>query len=752
MNDVTNATIAFLQAWAPNELWVLSAIDPAKIGAIETKTFDKNSVQTAAAWIEHWNNKRNLYFSVNQPAGPVTTKIKKNEIVSMVALHVDIDPEPPPEGTKDAAIVAHYEAQQEKILAALQAFHPQPTVILFSGGGYQAFWKFREAVEVSDYGADVLESYNKKLSADLGLKSDPCFNIDRIMRLPFTMNLPTAKKLKKGRVPVLSGLVEADWELLYSLHDFQPLPKEQPKASKPQGDGETPKYAEREVKDWCLRLIEHGPDKEGKYHFDGDRSKAVWAVCCELVRCGWTDERIIETISSDKNAISEHVRAQSSPAKYAQRQAQRARETAGSEFELGYKGNRSFILQTFRNIMLAFDKMDVKLSYDEFKMRNMVEGPDHAPLRPVDDAAVIDIYATMSLMWNFDITKEKLWAAVDYVARKNPYHPVRQYLDSLQWDGIKRLDTWLVDLTGAKDTPYVRAVGAITLMAAVRRVRQPGCKFDEMLVLISPQGAEKSTLLSSMAVRNEWFTDELVLNGKNREVVEIMSGKWIVEAAELTGIKQVEHVKAVLARGVDRARKAYAHEVADYPRQCIIIGTTNSDTFLHDTTGNRRFWPVKVVRINTSEYMTIRDQLWAEAAAREAAGESIRLPEALWGDAEIEQERHTHDEPWLDTIGNALAPYEMGKITAPMLFKLVDVPVDRQTGNQGNVIAKIMAQLGWKRTQRRVDGSRSRFYYLGDDIDFRLLPTIVVTRNRDNGEIEVTTVETYQHHDQHIPL
>lgn len=701
-------------------------------------------MQAAAAWIMHWNGTRNLYFSVNQPDKPLTTKATKNQIVQMAALHLDIDPPPPAPGVSPEE---HYEKTQAEILDRLGKFKPQPTVVIFSGGGYQAFWKFLEPIEVADHGADVLEAYNKKLIADLG-GDRSSFNLDRIMRLPFTMNLPTAKKREKGRVAVLSGVVEADWELLYSLSDFKPLKEKKEKAAKGAESG-----VKKEPPDWCRRLIDHGLDKEGKYHFDGDRSKAVWAVCCELVRCGRTDEEIAEIILDEKNSISEHVRAQAQPGKYAFRQAKRARETVGSSFDIGYRGKHPYIIQSVRNVLLAFDKMGVTLSYDEFKQRSMIEGPEHAPLRPIDDAAINDVFAHMGLAWGFDITKEKLWTVVDYAARKNPYHPVRQYLDGLLWDGVRRLDTWLIDHAQADDTPFIRAVSAIFLMAAVRRVRQPGVKFDEMLVLVSPQGNEKSSLLAMLATQREWFTDELVLSGKNREMVEILSGKWIVEAAELTGIRQVEHVKAVLSRSTDRARKAYAREVGDYPRQCVIAGTTNSEGFLSDPTGNRRFWIVRVRTIDLVKLQGVVDQIWAEAAAREAAGESIRLPKELWEAAEIEQERHTLDEPWLDAIADALAPYEMAKIKPAMLFRIVDVPVDRQTGNMGNVMAKIMSQLGWKRTQRRMDGAITRFYYKGEDADLRIMPTITVVRNRDTGDIEVSAVDAYHtHDDSYAPL
>ena len=135
------------------------------------------------------------------------------------------------------------------------------------------------------------------------------------------------------------------------------------------------------------------------------------------------------------------------------------------------------------------------------------------------------------------------------------------------------------------------AVGALILIAAVRRIRQPGCKFDEMLVLESPQGTDKSQALRVLAINNDWFSDYLPLNAKPQLVIEMLHGRWIVEAGELTGLKKadIEHLKAFLSRQIDRSRMAFGRLLKEYPRQCVIFGSTNLTEYLRDTTGNRRF-------------------------------------------------------------------------------------------------------------------------------------------------------------------
>ena len=252
---------------------------------------------------------------------------------------------------------------------------------------------------------------------------------------------------------------------------------------------------------------------------------------------------------------------------------------------------------------------------------------------------------------------------------------MRDYLDSLPWDGIKRIDRWLTIYAQAEDNEYTRAVGALMLVAAVRRVRQPGCKFDEMVVLEDPeQGTDKSTALAVLAVKEEWFSDDLPLNLEGKRVIEALRGRWIVEAAELSGMRRtdIEHVKALLSRQRDRGRLAYDRIVSEIPRQNIVVGTTNSSEYLRDTSGNRRFWPVKSKRFDIAALKRDRDQLWAEAAAREATRASIRLPPELWKLAAEEQAQRLTDDPYLDTLQHALGDMK-GKISSEAIWVILDV-------------------------------------------------------------------------------
>lgn len=218
-------------------------------------------------------------------------------------------------------------------------------------------------------------------------------------------------------------------------------------------------------------------------------------------------------------------------------------------------------------------------------------------------------------------------------ASARAFHPVRDYFENLlPWDGVERLDTLLVDTLGADDTDYVRAVTRKTFVAAHRRTFQPGCKFDHVLTLVGPQGVGKSTIFARMA--GQWFSDSLTITDmKDKTGAEKLLGNLIVELSELAGMRkaEAEPVKGFISRTEDKFRPAYGRVVQTFPRQCIIVGSTNADEgFLRDTTGNRRWWPVQVTgqgwlgKPHDLDQHTI-DQLWAEARHRDLAGEDLFL-------------------------------------------------------------------------------------------------------------------------------
>jgi len=227
------------------------------------------------------------------------------------------------------------------------------------------------------------------------------------------------------------------------------------------------------------------------------------------------------------------------------------------------------------------------------------------------------------------------------------HHPVKEYLNSLTWDGVERLDTLLVDYLGAEDTPYVRAVTRKTLVAAVARIFRPGIKFDSILVIVGDQGIGKSSLFAKLG--REWFSDSLSISDmKDKTAPEKLQGYWLLEISELNGIKKVdvEVVKSFITRTDDKFRQAYGTSVESHPRSCVIVGTTNSDSgFLRDVTGNRRFWPVSVTGQGKWRPWQLEDvdQVWAEAIFRYKQGEQLFLT------GEVAQEAYTKQRDAMET-------------------------------------------------------------------------------------------------------
>lgn len=246
--------------------------------------------------------------------------------------------------------------------------------------------------------------------------------------------------------------------------------------------------------------------------------------------------------------------------------------------------------------------------------------------------------------------KQKLEDETLNCAKRHLFHEVRDYLNTLTWDGTPRIDTLFIDFLGAEDTPFSRAATRKMLIAGVGRVMSPGLKFDNMVVLEGPQGIGKSFLLKKLG--KKWFSDTLDGIG-SKESYEQLRGVWIIEVGELSAMKNkdIEPVKQFISKQADIYRVAYGKRVTEFPRQCIFIGTTNESTFLRDQTGNRRFWPIRCAVTKptrspwdegTDAYI---DQVWAEAKSAFEAGEDVWIGREMEQEAAEVQKVHTEESP-----------------------------------------------------------------------------------------------------------
>jgi len=751
----TDAALAFLERWRSGGPWVLTAIPPDR-RSIATATFSGETLSAARRWLNDHNGLRNLYFHVNPATRALTKKAEREDIAALAWLHVDIDP-------RAGEDIESERARALGLLTTnLPVGVPPPTAIVFSGGGYQGFWRLVTPLPIE---GDLERAEDAKLwnlALERAFGADKCHNVDRIMRLPGTINLPDAGKLKKGRVPTLATLVEFFDERCYPLDTFKkaaplaipapgqaiPLPNRsavESRESAPPVTDLAAFQAQFAIHDRVMRIIALGNDRALSGAKDDDDSRSSWMLdaVCQLVRHGVPDGVIHAIITDPNHGVSDHVLDQGSPIRYAWSQIRRAHmfvsrdprpppcappADCGSpalppveDFERGDRGSPK---ATQHNIRVALRRMNVRLAYDEFAGRAVVEGlPALGPR--LDDDAMTRLWLEIERQFGFLPGREYFWKVVSDEARRASFHPVRDYLAEVKWDGTHRIDRWTYTYLRAADSEYTRAVGRLLLVAAVRRVRRPGCQFDEMPVLESPQqGLNKSSALRVLAVRDEWFGDDLPLGCEGRVVVEQTRGKWIIEASELKGLrgKRAEQLKAFLSRRFDTARMSYGRLPADYPRHFIPIGTTNEEHYLHDPTGNRRIWPVRIGKIDLAALLRDRDQLWAEAAAAEAEGESIRLDEKLWAAAGHEQSERMEQDPWDDLLADIEAErikrVENGNervfervTTSALLTRYLGKPTGQQTPEDCSRLAACMKRLGWGKSKLvRVEGKPQRGY------------------------------------------
>ncbi len=376
---------------------------------------------------------------------------------------------------------------------------------------------------------------------------------------------------------------------------------------------------------------------------------------------------------------------------------------------------------TVANARAALAKLPVTLVHDVFKSRIMVKADFLGCYQgQLSDNAILALRHKCRVVFGHEPSDKTMRDAAHQIAIQNHYNPVSSYLAEAQknWDGQPRIGTWLLEYMGAEDTPLNRAIGQIILVAAVRRVREPGTKFDQVIVFESPEGFGKSTAMSILAGDPSYFCDQSIFGLSQKDQQELLAGIWIYECADLSGLGKadVDKVKAFCSRTSDKARPAYGHYLVDQPRTCVFFGTTNNSQYLQSQTGNRRFWPVKVGRIANDKLKADREQLWGEAAKLEACRTSIELPEALWNSAATEQEKRRVVDDWEDLLadlqgGIAQTPdgWEERILSRSVADHLkVNPAIMRGYGRRAKTV---MTKLGWTHTEgHRVGGERGSGY------------------------------------------
>lgn len=328
------------------------------------------------------------------------------------------------------------------------------------------------------------------------------------------------------------------------------------------------------------------------------------------------------------------------------------------------------------------------------------------------------------------ISRQALMEAMETVAYENPWHPIQDWLRGLEWDGTSRIDKWLIHVVG--ETPesiepslkeYLTLVGRYWLIGMVKRVMEPGCKFDYCPVLEGPGGLRKSTMVETLAT-GPWYSDTPFEIGKGKESQEQVQGIWAYEMGELSqmGKSEITAIKAFITAKVDRYRPAYGRVIEEHPRQCVLVGTTNESTYLRDRTGNRRFWPIPVRQIIKVDWLERwRGQLFAEAMALYLAGEScipsradeerlfVPMQEARLVETAVTSElmymlnRVSLSDKVNDGAVNQLSNF----VTLSQLTKALNVDAGKSNAGLESQVRSWMNQQGWEYKKKQVGGVRA---------------------------------------------
>ena len=368
---------------------------------------------------------------------------------------------------------------------------------------------------------------------------------------------------------------------------------------------------------------------------------------------------------------------------------------------LAVLANALIVLRAVMPDTFAFDEM----LRAPLLMRALEDVPDFMP-RAVTDVDVGMVQDRLQHLGLKRLSKDVAHQAVDVCAHEHRFHPVKDYLNDLQWDGTKRLAKLFEKYFGADATPYAQAIGPMFLISMVARILAPGCKADHLPVIEGPQGVLKSTACGILGGR--WFSDSLPDVSAGKDAQQHLRGKWLIEVSEMHAMSRAEaaQLKAFITRQVERYRPSHGRKEVIEPRQCVFIGTTNKDAYLRDETGGRRFWPIKAGKIDVEALACDRDQLFAEAVARYRDG--VRW----WPDKNFERkhimpqqaERYEADA-WEETIAAYLDKH--AKVTIGEVARTaVGIETPRIGTADQRRIAAVLEQLGWKRRLKDWEGNR----------------------------------------------
>jgi len=384
--------------------------------------------------------------------------------------------------------------------------------------------------------------------------------------------------------------------------------------------------------------------------------------------------------------------------------------------------------------VLTLDPRFDSLRYNEFSAVTWYRGD------MIKDSDLIEIKLKIARTYGINFSKDRVWDMVRYVAEQiKGYHPLREYLHSLEWDEVSRLERLLPDYFGTPDDDLHCKLGkywAISCVARGLNEKPEGVKVDTMLILVGAQGIGKSTALRELSspVEGEvWYSDSHLDLRSEKSYQAIHSGVWLWEMAELHSLRgaDADNAKMFLAAQYDRWRKPYDRVMTIRPRNVCFVGSSNSDAILNDPTGARRFWPVTVTKVNLEKIREDRDEIWAEAVhLYHQKGTQWHLEQAFEEQLEEHHENYTAVDPWEEGVHNALMEFPNGITVSDIMtgqpkdewskdgikMKIpgwgIGMPKERQHSGYSRRVAAICQKIGAKKERVRINGRRAVVWVL----------------------------------------
>lgn len=577
---------------------------------------------------------------------------------------------------------------------------PPSMVLETSSGRFQAFFLFSRPLTATE-AKPLAIRLEKHTGADSCSK-----DLSHVWRIAGTLNWPNASKIKAGRSPepqAVGVVVPFDGRLIDpdDLDAAMVTTKAAEVVTFVAGvsDG---------ADDFDVASFLHGLPAglrnkiKTKPGVNTDRSADIFGVVQALLKKNLSNAQIAKVIEAHPDGIGNKYVGRSDLLIEVGRI--RTKPPTSPDLVVGANGSPLSNLANTRILLKRKDWVGV-LRYNDFANRVEIhrKGPVDLSIADHIDGALVwnDACDTLTAEWmqhqGVGVKSSTVAEAVEVTARENSYHPVREYLDGLHWDGRPRLDKWMIDYLGSKDSQYTKAVSSAWMIGAVARIYSPACKMDYAIIIEGQQGIGKSSALRVLA--GDYFSDDFG-DIKNKDtLVTLHSGVWIVEMGELDTMSrsEVNDFKKFMSKQVDTFRPPYGRRSRNFRRSFVFAGTTNEEEYLKDATGDRRYWPVTCTRVDVEALQVARDQLWAEAADRFRNGEKWYLEGEVVKLAQDEQRRRYVSDPWEDRVV-AYASERSTVTTAEVLKGPLMLFEAKDWGSRANTmrVAKILRANGWE--------------------------------------------------------